>query len=169
MSTQETLTSGALLGRLLDFPYNVIRANIAGLTHEDSLVQPKRAGNCLNWIFGHVLASRMRLLRMLGETPLWQDDDIARYDRGSEPILEGAGAMPFEKMKSDFDATQDRLRPAIAGLTSERLAEPMPRDQNPLNVDTLGEMIGAFLFHEGYHAGQTGILRRVIGKDGAIR
>ena len=29
-------------------------------------------------------------------------------------------------------------------------------------------MIATFNFHESYHAGQTGVLRRIAGKDGAI-
>jgi len=169
MNPQAPAVSGPSLVQLFEFAYNVIRANLAGISHEESLIQPARAGNCVNWVFGHVLATRMHMLRLLGETPPWTAEETARYDRGSEPMLDGKNAISLERMKSDFDVTQERLRAGLARLTPERMAQPMPPNLNPLKVDSVGEMVGALLFHESYHSGQTGILRRILGKDGAIR
>lgn len=33
----------------------ILRLNVAGLTHEESLIQPRPGGNCLNWVMGHLL------------------------------------------------------------------------------------------------------------------
>ena len=33
----------------------VVKRNLEGLTHEESLVQPQPGGNCLNWIVGHLV------------------------------------------------------------------------------------------------------------------
>lgn len=35
--------------------------------------------------------------------------------------------------------------------------------------ETVSSLLTVVLFHRGYHAGQTGILRRIAGKAGAIR
>ncbi len=51
---------------------------------------------------------------------------------------------------------------ALGRLTSERLAEPANEKS------TVGEQLGFLAFHEGYHAGQVAILRRLLGKEGAI-
>src|SRR5262249_44395986 len=64
----------------------IVKLNAGGLTHEESLVQPVPAGNCLNWVLGHLVATRSHLLRGLGDEPLWDDDDWRRYDRHGNPI-----------------------------------------------------------------------------------
>lgn len=48
----------ATLKLLYGFNYMALQRNTAGLSHEDSLVQPQPAGNCLNWVLGHILAHR---------------------------------------------------------------------------------------------------------------
>ena len=45
---------------------SVLRVNLDGITHEESLHQPSPAGNCLNWILGHLVASYDNLLKVLG-------------------------------------------------------------------------------------------------------
>jgi uncharacterized damage-inducible protein DinB len=34
--------------------------------------------------------------------------------------------------------------------------------------ETLGSLLAVALFHQAYHAGQLGILRRIAGESGAI-
>jgi len=34
---------------------------------------------------------------------------------------------------------------------------------------TVGNQLAFFQFHEAYHAGQVGLLRRLAGKEGALR
>ena len=45
---------------------------------------------------------------------------------------------------------------------------PDSRLDEPLEKDTLGWRLAFLQFHEAYHAGQLGLLRRLLGKDGAI-
>jgi hypothetical protein len=33
----------------------VMRLNVEGISHEESLIQPQPAGNCLNWVIGHLV------------------------------------------------------------------------------------------------------------------
>ena len=35
--------------------HKVVQLNVDGLTQSDSLIQPSPAGNCLNWVAGHLL------------------------------------------------------------------------------------------------------------------
>ena len=35
---------------------DVVNANTHGLTHEESLVEPRPGGNRLNWVLGHLLS-----------------------------------------------------------------------------------------------------------------
>ena len=166
--TQLLPVSPTTLGRLFEFTYNVTLQNVAGFTHEESLREPPSAGNPLNWVVGHIVATRNHTLNTLGRDIFWSDEDIARYDRGSKPYADGWEALPFEKVLADYDASQNTLREALAALTPEQLSAPLPEDKNPFKLGSLGEMLAAFNFHEAYHAGQTGILRRILGREGAI-
>lgn len=160
--------SGKTLGILFEFSYNVTLANTEGFTHEDSLRQPP-AGNCLNWIVGHIVATRQHIVGLLGGRPLWTKEEMPRYDRRSDAILgEGPGVLRFDRIRADLDRTQELMRAAWKTIDAGRLAAPLPPDQNPFQLETVGEMLAAFAFHESYHAGQCGVLRRLLGKDGAI-
>ena len=33
----------------------VMRLNVEGISYEESLIQPQPAGNCLNWVIGHLV------------------------------------------------------------------------------------------------------------------
>ena len=57
--------SAKTLAMLFEFTFNVTRANVEGFSHEDSLRQPP-AGNCLNWLLGHIVATRQHTLELLG-------------------------------------------------------------------------------------------------------
>jgi hypothetical protein len=167
-TTQTPPITTATLRILFEFSYNVIKQNIDGIGEEESLRRPADAGNPVNWVVGHVLATRNHLLGILGRAKPWTEEEIRTYDRGSHPYADGWKPLPFSRLAGDVDRTQDLLRRALAELPTARLSEPLPPDRNPFRLDSLGEMLAAFSFHESYHAGQTGILRRVLGRPGAI-
>ena len=145
---------------------HVLKENTSGLTHEDSLAQPQPGGNCLNWIVGHVVASRNQTLGLLGKDPIWDDKTAARYLRGSDPIAGSEDAVvPLEEMLAAFAAGQEAIVDALREISEEDLSEMVPwfGDEAPRAVALAG-----MIFHETYHVGQTGVLRRFIGKDSTI-
>jgi len=154
------------LAALFDVDYRVLTRNVAGVSHEQSLASPRPGGNCLNWVVGHILASRGDILRLLGERAPWSEADAAPYRRGSPPLGPGAAARPFESLLADLERTQETLRASLAKRTPEDLAVRAP-ESSP-GGGTVGETLAFLHFHEAYHAGQTGILRRFIGLPGAI-
>lgn len=142
--------------------HQVLKMNLEGITHEDSLVQPRPFGNCINWIMGHLVYQRSSILRMIGEEPIWGPDATETYKRGAAPITDGAKALRFEQIMSDLDRSQEILIPALARLTEQQLAVSDERG-------TLLDKLGFLQFHEAYHAGQIGLLRRLVGKPGKIQ
>lgn len=138
--------------------FHVIQVNTNGISHEESLVQPKPAGNCMNWVLGHVVAYRTDVLRLVGQQPVWNEHDAAVYLRGSEPLADAAKARPLPQILEDFARSQETLIQGLRALTPEDLQR-----------DELGEKITWLHFHEAYHAGQIGLLRRLVGKEGMIR
>ena len=150
-------------GLKLLFQYNhyAIGANARDLTHEESLIQPHPGGNCANWVLGHIVQNRGQVLELLGEEPVWSPADGDRYKRGSAPIVEGGNAKPSPKILEALDRSQERL---MAGLSRAK-----DEDLGPAEVKgSLAGKLAVLQFHEAYHAGQLGLLRRIAGKKGAI-
>lgn len=167
--TQQVPVSPKALGMLFGFTHGVFRQNTAGVTHEDSLRQPQPSGNCINWVGGHLVSSRQGLLALLGAAPTWTQAEQDFYKRGSAPVTAAAGAMAWERIAADMDASQEALLGALSKLTAEQLLAPLPPEKNPFKVDCFGENLAIFQFHESYHVGQLGVLRRLLGRPGAIK
>lgn len=161
-------TVAALTGQLASV-YYVVKANIEGMTHEDSLVQPTPGGNCLNWVMGHLMTARNGVLPLLGREPLWDDRTVETYKRGSQPLTDPSTALSFDKIMADFDKSQEMITQGLREITSERMAEKAPYSPTNNPNETVGSLLAGLAFHDAYHAGQTGILRRIAGKDGAIK
>jgi hypothetical protein len=161
-----TTVSRDALKKLFGISYTVLKKNLNGVTHEESLLQPEADGNCLNWVVGHILSTRNSALQMLNQQPFWNQDEAALYKRGSGPIKDGSQAVNFQKMASDLDRSQELLMAGLSDVSDAQLNAPCP---DPSIGETIEEAVFIMQFHETYHAGQTGLLRRVVGREGVIK
>ena len=144
----------------------IIGRQTAGLTHADSLLQPAMRGNCLKWVVGHIAASRCRILALLDQAPVLAPAQIARYDRGSAPILaDGAEVAPLPELLDALDRAQGRIAAGLAAATPEALAREIPFGPS---VATVSKLLFTLYFHETYHTGQTEYLRQLAGTDDHI-
>ena len=156
------MISADLIARYFGINHRVLHMQIDGLSHEDSLLQPPFRGNNLNWVLGHIIASRSTALAILGGEPVWTKEEAAPYAQESEPIT-AANAHPLEKLVADLDTAQERLEVALEQVTMEELAHvPDGKDRS------LGERLSFLYWHEGYHTGQTELLRQLAGTDDKI-
>lgn len=145
--------------------FRTIAMNTDGMSHEDSIRQPAPAGNCANWIVGHVTAVQNEVMKLLGEAPAWDSEALART---AAPITSEAEAIDWSAMLEALFAAEERCLAAIDRLSPEKLDEP--GYPNPLGGElTFGELLNFLAFHQCYHAGQIGMSRRLAGLDGAIR
>jgi uncharacterized damage-inducible protein DinB len=147
---------------------DVVGANVAGLTHEDSLVQPRPGGNCLNWVLGHLLSVYDGMLPLVSQEPVMGEAALKRYARGAPPIRDRAEALDFEQMLSAWNQAVERVDAGLAGLSPDVLDRPVKSPTGNPN-ETVRSLITTVMFHQAYHAGQTAVLRRIAGKEGAIR
>lgn len=148
--------------------HKVVRLNADGITQQDSLVQPRPAGNCMNWVVGHLLSVYDAILPILGQEPVLGKESLARYARGSAPLRDPTEALEFEHLLSSWDTACDRVDAGLTSLTSTVLdaSAPMSPSKNP--NETVRSLLATVFFHQAYHAGQMGMLRRIAGKGGAI-
>ena len=134
------------------------------MSEAESLRPPAEGGNCVNWLVGHLLWSRNRVHELLGAAPAWPE----RFGP-SDPYHRGvtgfnlAEAVPLRDLRAAMAESQaiviDGLERASDSRLSERATDKM----------TVGEQLAFLGFHEGYHAGQVGLLRRLLGRAGAIK
>src|SRR3954454_2510939 len=122
MST--TTASTDALKMLFGFNCFILKKNLEGITHEESLRQPEGGGNCLNWVLGHIVATRDAALKMLNQEPIWSQEEADTYRRGSSPIRDGSRAESLERIVADFERSQDRLIAGLAKVSEAELTAP---------------------------------------------
>ncbi|HYH81427.1 MAG TPA: DinB family protein [Longimicrobium sp.] len=149
--------------------HQVVRINVDGITHEESLAQPRPNGNCLNWVLGHLVCIYGRALPLLGQEPVTLDGALDRYDRGTAPIVDPAEAIDLQALRAAWDTVSERWDTGLGELPADALDQPAPFSPSDNPDETVRSLISTVAFHQAYHAGQTGVLRRIAGKDGAIR
>jgi uncharacterized damage-inducible protein DinB len=93
---------------------------------------------------------------------------LQRYDRGSAPIVDAAEARELSEMLNAWDETAERIDAGLATLTLEALDAPAPSSPSDDPKETVRSLLTLVFFHQAYHTGQLGLLRRIAGKEGAI-
>ena len=121
------------------------------------------AGHNPRWIVGHLALMRTKVAALAGlpaAAPPWE----AAFGRGSACTEVPAELDPRTLVQAFHDA-----HAALAGrgdaVTEVDLAKPLGRTL-PDGSDTVGGAIRFLAWHEAYHLGQLGLLRRLAGKPG---
>lgn len=153
----------------LEVTHQIFQVNTDGVTHEESLDQPREAGNCLNWIAGHLVTTYNSVLPSLGEDLVWDADRTESYKRGSDPLVAPGEAVEFTEIVAAFATAHDRVMQGLGSLAADRLSEPAPFSPGNNPDETLGTLLHLIAFHQAYHVGQLGLGRRLLGKSGGIK
>jgi uncharacterized damage-inducible protein DinB len=158
------------VGIQFSYTFAVLKMNVDGIEHQASLESPQPGGNCLNWVVGHVVAARNRILtEVLGLPSILSAEAAKPYDRGAPALVDGAAALPLGELMAIFEASQETLREGLKRVSDERLTQPAPFSPGNNPKETVGSLLAGLAFHEAYHVGQAGMLRRMLGKEGAVR
>jgi hypothetical protein len=141
----------------------IIKAQTDGLSHADSLLQTPYNINCLNWVLGHIVVGRDRVLTRLGRLPLLQKPEADRYRQGSEPITEdGPGVLPLERLIELLEEGQRQIGETLEQLSEEGLSKKLDEGRS------LHDSLRFSCFHDTYHTGQTDLLRQVAGANDEV-
>jgi hypothetical protein len=145
-------------------------ANLKGLSEADASQPLGVEGNSINWIAGHLLANRDRLLLRLGGTPFLGREEGAAYATGSSPRTSPQPPVGLARIAAGIGTTGEFLLAKFESLSDEELGQPLdPKSvRAPLDPPVLGSLLSFFVVHEGYHSGQLGLARRVLGKPSGL-
>jgi uncharacterized damage-inducible protein DinB len=96
-------------------------------------------------------------------------EDFAAYDDRGGKEFSRVTALPIDELCRRYKAMQEPLVRAVGSMPAEVLAGKPPKNMTGDRNETVGSNLATFVFHESYHVGQTGVLRRVAGKPGVIK
>ncbi len=164
-ASADTMTDITALRSLAALIREVTEAAVAGITHEESIRASIPGLNGMNWVLGHVTHVNASILALL-ETPAEPSaEELSRYAPGAPPLgVAAEDAVDFEILRDALVRQGPLLDEALGRASAELLARPAPPG--------LGGDVRSFLhfitFHQSYHAGQLGLLRRALGHDRAF-
>ncbi|MBN1550690.1 DinB family protein [bacterium] len=141
---------------LFAFNDSALEINMEGISHDDTLINAPNGGNNINWLLGHIIVSRDLVFQAL-ETDCMSDASITKkYDRGTSSVPK-SDAISLDELHRMHKATSRAIKENLLAFDPEKL------------TDQKREMLLFLALHEVYHIGQIGLMRRIIGKQGAIR
>ncbi|MEZ4668866.1 MAG: DinB family protein [Anaerolineae bacterium] len=169
---QETLIpvmiDAKLLIEIAERNLRTLMRQLNGLTHEQSLLQPPFRGNCLNWVVGHLVTSRERMLLLVEAEPVWTEEQRKRYERGSEPVTAGSDALHFDQIVAAYETTHHRLITRLQSVTQDELNVRKAPYNIPADPEPVWDWLQFLLWHETYHIGNTELLRQLAGTNDKV-
>jgi uncharacterized damage-inducible protein DinB len=130
-----------------------------GIPDEKWLVQASADSNHLMFSAGHVVVHRAFVPKYLGVE--WSAPWSSVFSRGAKRVPPEQYPSVGEIRKA-WKEVSEKLMAALPNATPELLAQPLPKERPSLD-GTVGGAIGLLCFHETYHVGQMGYLRKWLG------
>jgi hypothetical protein len=150
---------GEILAQTFKSNLWLINRHTEGISQEDSVFQPPYQGNCINWILGHLLYNRTFALSLLGASFVWEDEELTRYQTGTEPIRNPKEGAHLDTLLDGLERSQIQLEGLLSELSTGALERVVtsPRGERPLWQELSG--LG---WHETYHTGQLELLKQIL-------
>jgi uncharacterized damage-inducible protein DinB len=152
------------LARRWSFAERLLDAETQGFTSADwDAPASERGGNAARWILAHVTHYRRRFCRQLGE-PVPDDPWERTVARGSKTPAVAALPAP-EELRAAFRAAGEAIAQRLAALTEAQTRADLG-ETYPDGGRTVADAAHFLHFHETYHLGQIGLIRRLRGRPG---
>jgi uncharacterized damage-inducible protein DinB len=122
-------------------------------------------GHSARWIAGHIAVHRHQALELMGlsqERLDWADS----FRRGSSSDGVPSG-LDGGAIQAAFHAAHQAMTPAWEALTDAHVLRPLGKVL-PDGGDTVLAGLRFLAWHESYHIGQLGMLRRLAGKPAIV-
>jgi uncharacterized damage-inducible protein DinB len=129
--------------------------------------QPAEGVTHVAWQVGHLAMAEYRLAleRIRGRLPddeqLISDEFLALFGRDSTPDPDPSRYPPAEQIRAVFDRVHEQTVRELPGIEPTTLAEP-PTKPHLLAHTKLASLLWCAQ-HEMVHAGQIGLIRRLLG------
>ena len=143
----------ALVDRVLD-----------GFSDEAMRFRPEGKGNPAHFVLGHIAATRYDIARLMG---LELKADWAKlFDRGVE-LRDAAQYPSVTELRAAFGEVAEAINKRFEELTEVDLSAE-PSWEPPGMEKSIRGVLNFLAFHESYHIGQLGYIRKLVGLEGAF-
>ncbi len=150
------------LKKILKIEKELIHQQTNALLQSDTLIQPQPAGNCMNWVLGHLLESQITMLEALGGVSPISRNELNRYGRESDPILgEGEGIFALDTLLNNHDQVHKAILTRLDEMSETDMEHEIIEHERSM---TRGWRVFFLHFHYTYHIGQLEQLRQLAGK-----
>ena len=137
---------------------SILATGIGDLTDDDAKARSRGgAGPSIAWTIGHLCHHKVQVLELLGQP---RENPFAATFEGA--ATDGRGYPPLADLVSSFSALNRDVCAALAAA-GDRLQAPAP-DAGPHGEKRLAEAILFLAWHEAYHLGGIGAIRREQGR-----
>lgn len=153
----------------IEFARSYTVSMLEGLADADWFAMPAGCPTHLAWQVGHVAMAEygLCLYRQRDRQPidmeLMPSGFLKRFGRGSVPLADPAKYPALGEIREIFDRIHSQVLKEAPGFTEEQLRQPV---EPPYAIEPT--KLGALWFcshHELLHAGQIGLVRRLLGKN----
>jgi hypothetical protein len=153
----------------IEFARSYTLLTLAEIDQADWFVMPAGCPTHAAWQIGHLAMAEygLCLFRQRGrreiDMELMSSGFRKLFSRGSVPDADASKYPPVAEIRETFDRVHAQVLKEVPLLTAEGLKEPV---EPPYAVEAT--KLGCLLFcshHEMLHAGQIGLLRRLLGKQ----
>lgn len=128
---------------------------------------PAAGVNHIAWQVGHLAVSQVALIhvRCFGRPAdaCGPAGFREKFGRGSTPVADPGRYPSISEIRSAFDGIHGEVIDLVRGMSDADLAGKTPGEPHPL-FSTKEGAVGTAIIHEGFHAGQIAMLRRMAGK-----
>jgi hypothetical protein len=163
------MTRRDLAIELIVFSRNYTLRLIDATPREDWFRQPAGGVTHVAWQVGHLAMAQYRLGmerirgRRSDDADLISDEFLQQFGKGSRPDADAAAFSSAEAIKTVFDRVHQRLLQELPSLPDSELDQPVLKP-HPL-VKTKWWALLWLAQHEAVHAGQIGLVRRLLGYE----
>ena len=155
--------------RNIEFSRRYTLTLLEDLEPTDWFWQPQQSVTHIAWQVGHLAMAQygLTLFRQRGRQPvdteLMSGSFRKKFSRGTEPNSDPAFYPSPDEILEVFHRVHEQMRQELSGFAETELDEPIDEPHA-----AFATRFGALLFaanHEMIHAGQIGLLRRLMGKS----
>ncbi|MCP4631558.1 MAG: DinB family protein [candidate division Zixibacteria bacterium] len=150
--------------QLIELNAGAMKFILDGINEDNVHNRPAENCNSAHFIFGHMINSRVEMVKILGAEASHPWGEIFSY---GAKIKESSPYPPLKELQEVWDDATKKLKERLDEITVEELDAEGPFEIKPL-PKTIGGCISFLIFHESYHIGQIGYLRRFLGLDAAF-
>jgi len=170
-SNRDVINSNRLQSAVkqIEFAREYTKSLLADVGDEEWFIQPGEGVTHIGWQVGHLAMAQygLTMFRMRGRQPidteLMSSSFRKRFQKGTIPDPDPANNPSPDEILATLDRVHVQALAELPQYTDQQLDEPVE-----MPYSAYATKLGGLLFcsaHEMLHAGQVGLIRRLLGKE----